>query len=50
VQVLPTLLTEEPENTPLKEADSVLRVNASTSLDHTACEVIVIKGQAGIGM
>lgn len=36
------------ENTPLKEANS-LRVNASTSLDHTMCEVIVIKGPGGIG-
>jgi predicted ATPase len=52
IHLLPTL-TEEPssinENTPLKEADNLLRINSSMSLDHTACEVIVIKGPGGIG-
>jgi hypothetical protein len=33
----------------LKEADNLLRVNSSTSLDHTSCEVIVLKGPGGIG-
>lgn len=46
-------VTEKPdtiqENSPLKEADNLLRVNSSTSLDHTSCEVIVLKGPGGIG-
>lgn len=33
----------------LKEADNLLRVNTSTSLDNTHCEVIVLKGPGGIG-
>lgn len=33
----------------LKEADSLLRVTSSTSLDHTNCEIIVLKGPGGIG-
>lgn len=33
----------------LQEADSLLRVNSSSSLENTSCEVIVIKGPGGIG-
>ncbi|RCI03442.1 hypothetical protein CU098_009048, partial [Rhizopus stolonifer] len=33
----------------LKQADNLLRVNSSTSLDNTICEVIVLKGPGGIG-
>lgn len=33
----------------LKEADNLLRVNSSTSLDNTSCEVIVLRGPGGIG-
>lgn len=47
-------ITEKPETaaqetSPLTEADNLLRVNSSTSLDHTSCEVIVLKGPGGIG-
>ncbi|CEP16554.1 hypothetical protein [Parasitella parasitica] len=37
------------ETSPLKEADNLLRANSSTSLDHTNCEVIVLRGAGGIG-
>ncbi|KAI8372185.1 hypothetical protein BD560DRAFT_434473 [Blakeslea trispora] len=39
---------KEEDNSALKEADN-LRANSSTSLDHTVCEVIVLKGPGGIG-
>lgn len=46
--------TEEAKNTDiqsstLKEADNLLRANASTSLDNSSCQVIVLKGPGGIG-
>ncbi|KAI8980390.1 hypothetical protein BDB01DRAFT_851685 [Pilobolus umbonatus] len=37
------------EEQPIKEADKLLRVGTSTSLDHTQCEIIVLKGPGGIG-
>lgn len=33
----------------VKEADNLLRANSTTSLEHTNCEVIVLKGPGGIG-
>ncbi|KAI9486524.1 MAG: hypothetical protein EXX96DRAFT_549376 [Benjaminiella poitrasii] len=40
---------EEEESNPVKEADNLLRINSAISIDHTACEVIVLKGPGGIG-
>lgn len=41
--------TQTTNSSPLKEADSLLRVNSSTSLEPSCCEVIVLKGPGGIG-
>ncbi|GAA5806716.1 hypothetical protein MFLAVUS_000064 [Mucor flavus] len=37
------------ESNLVKEADNLLRVNSSTSLEPSCCEVIVLKGPGGIG-
>lgn len=37
------------QSSTLKEADTLLRTNATTSLDHSCCQVIVLKGPGGIG-
>ncbi|KAI7874264.1 uncharacterized protein EV154DRAFT_486946 [Mucor mucedo] len=37
------------QSSTLKEADTLLRTNASTSLDNSSCQVIVLKGPGGIG-
>lgn len=41
--------TQTIESSLVKEADNLLRVNSSTSLEPSCCEVIVLKGPGGIG-